>query len=588
MGVVTQGRAPGEIMECSNKIKNRKAFLEKLEGLKCLKLPLGEYAITGSGPMAVRGLREANDIDVVVKKTLWLELLKRFVPYDSKHMKIGNIEIWGDFLNLTERIDDVIDSAEPLAGYPFVTLQDTLSWKKFLNREKDQKDIKMIEETLSLFPGIYTEKPMNFSPALVSVACYMTSGNKMLFLQKAEGQWSAEKWGIPCGKIEEEELSEAMAREVLEETGVKIDKDSLKYTGYFYIVSLERLQYIFHTFSYQLHRDVPVMLSDEHRAFKWVSYEEAHCLNLIPFQKEVLVYQKQKLRLAGTAGGIGEPLMKSMEQKIIDWVQTNPKIKALLLVGSRAQQNMVDELSDYDVSVFTDSISSIINEDQWLNQFGKVWICVHEHKEWEGQSFPTRLVIFEGGIKVDFSFWPTDLLKRWNQGAPMPDDLMAGFNILVDKEKLTQNLPKHPKPLTSKPTQQMFDTVIQEFWFEAYHVSKYLKRNDLWSALFRMGLLRDHFLLKMIEWNEQARSNWTVLLHPNGKNLHSWVCPETREAVQHVFAHFDQTDCWDALKHAINLFRRSAAETAAMCGFTLSELDQTMTEYIFKRMQNGL
>ena len=72
-------------MEHSSKIQNRKAFLEKLEELKCLNLPSGEYAIIGSGPMAIRGLREANDIDVVVKKTLWLELLKRFVPYDSNH-----------------------------------------------------------------------------------------------------------------------------------------------------------------------------------------------------------------------------------------------------------------------------------------------------------------------------------------------------------------------------------------------------------------------------------------------------------------------------------------------------------------------
>ena len=269
-----------------------------------------------------------------------------------------------------------------------------------------------------------------------------------------------------------------------------------------------------------------------------------------------------------------------MQQQFIDWAHNHPSIKALILVGSRAQQKEVDELSDYDVCVFADSIPSFIGDDQWLDQFGKVWICVHEHKEWEDQSFPTRLVIFDGGVKVDFSFWPTDLLKRWNQGAPMPDDLMAGFNILVDKEKLTQNLPKHPKPLTSKPTQQMFDTVIQEFWFEAYHVAKYLKRNDLWSVQFRMGLLRDHFLLKMIEWNEQARHEGITAFHPNGKNLQSWVCPETREVIQHIFARFDRNDCWSALMQAIELFRRISAETAIMCGFTLSELDQTMTKYI--------
>ncbi len=269
-----------------------------------------------------------------------------------------------------------------------------------------------------------------------------------------------------------------------------------------------------------------------------------------------------------------------MEQKIIDWAQKNPTIKALLLVGSRAQQSLVDEMSDYDVSVFTDSISSIIEDDQWIDQFGKVWICVHERREWEGQSFPARLVIFKGGIKVDFSFWPTDLLKKWGRGDLMPGDFQAGFKVWVDKELLTQNLLKLPKPSMHKPTQQMFNNVVQEFWFEAYHVSKYLKRNDLWSALFRMGLLKDHFLLKMIEWNEQARRDWTVPLPPGGKNLQSWICPETREAIQHIFAHFDRTDCWDALKRALELFRRISAETATMCGFTLSELDRTMTEYI--------
>ena len=41
----------------SNKIKNRTAFLEKLEELKLLNLPQCDYAITGSGPMAIRGLR---------------------------------------------------------------------------------------------------------------------------------------------------------------------------------------------------------------------------------------------------------------------------------------------------------------------------------------------------------------------------------------------------------------------------------------------------------------------------------------------------------------------------------------------------
>ena len=189
-------------------------------------------------------------------------------------------------------------------------------------------------------------------------------------------------------------------------------------------------------------------------------------------------------------------------------------------------------------------------------------------------------MIFEGGTKVDFSFWSTDCLEKWCQGDLMPIDFQVGFQVLLDKENLTQNLSKHRKLHISKPTKQMFVNVIQEFWFEAFHVSKYLKRNDLWSVQFRLGLLRE-FLLKMIEWNVQARHNWTILPHPNGKNLLNWVNSETLSAIQCIFAHFDRKDCFDAFKTTVKLFQRISVETAKMCGFVFPELDHKMIEYIF-------
>lgn len=36
------------------------------ENFRKLNLPLGKYAIFGSGPMAIRGLRKSADIDLVV------------------------------------------------------------------------------------------------------------------------------------------------------------------------------------------------------------------------------------------------------------------------------------------------------------------------------------------------------------------------------------------------------------------------------------------------------------------------------------------------------------------------------------------
>lgn len=123
-------------------------FLQKLKILGELELSINQYAITGSGPLAIRNIRKARDIDIMVKKNLWGKLCKKYTPYDENHIKIGDIEIWKDFINLTPRMNEVIDAAEIIEGYPFVSLRDTLLWKEFLNREKDQKDISEIKKLI--------------------------------------------------------------------------------------------------------------------------------------------------------------------------------------------------------------------------------------------------------------------------------------------------------------------------------------------------------------------------------------------------------------------------------------------------------
>jgi len=186
-------------------IREKKNFLNQLLELKLLNLPKKTYAITGGGPLAIRGLRKAFDIDIVVTEDIWNFLLRKYTPYDENHMRIGNIEIWKDLINLTYKKDEVINSAEIIEGYPFVSLNDTILWKQFLNRKKDQNDIKTIEEYLSISPGIYKDKPKSFSHELVASSCHIKFKDKFLFLQKSKGFWSEKKWGIPCGTVEENE-----------------------------------------------------------------------------------------------------------------------------------------------------------------------------------------------------------------------------------------------------------------------------------------------------------------------------------------------------------------------------------------------
>lgn len=123
--------------------------MKHLKELKDLKLPKDEYAVFGSGPMAIRGLRENKDIDIIVKGRLWKRLSGKYevkIKNEGRieYIQIGNIEIFKDWKPWFEDIDVLIDSADIIDGIRFVGLEYILEWKSAMGRDKDKKDVKMI------------------------------------------------------------------------------------------------------------------------------------------------------------------------------------------------------------------------------------------------------------------------------------------------------------------------------------------------------------------------------------------------------------------------------------------------------------
>ncbi len=125
-------------------------MLPYLDELRLLNLPVKQYAIFGSGPMAVRGLRHANDLDLLIKKDLWDELAKIY-PLDEKGvaLRAGHIELFSHWEPWFKDTDKLIDTAEIIDGLPFVRLSYVLEWKKQMGREKDKQDVILIENYLA-------------------------------------------------------------------------------------------------------------------------------------------------------------------------------------------------------------------------------------------------------------------------------------------------------------------------------------------------------------------------------------------------------------------------------------------------------
>lgn len=129
---------------------------------------------------------------------------------------------------------------------------------------------------------IYSNTPKEFNPQFEVVSCYVEHDGEILLLHRRDHKSEGNKWGVPAGKIDlGENESQAMIREIQEETGYKIAENNLEYLRKVY-VKYPDYDFIYHMFKTQVDHKLEVMLStNEHKDYKWVSVKEALGLDLV-------------------------------------------------------------------------------------------------------------------------------------------------------------------------------------------------------------------------------------------------------------------------------------------------------------------
>ena len=276
--------------------------------------------------------------------------------------------------------------------------------------------------------------------------------------------------------------------------------------------------------------------------------------------------------------------MQQLEARIRAWAETQPNIRAIIVIGSKARRDGTDdELSDLDMILFTADTSEYAASADWLNDIGEVSAAI----PWEtGGGHLEYLVMFDGYNKADFAFFPLEELKRPVETQSLPNVYHRGYYALVDKDGLAAQWPPPPfaPPPRKKPSAESFQRVATSFWYKAYQTAKYLHRNDLWAAKQREGRLKED-LLTMIEWRSRAVKGWDYDTWHEGRFMSRWVEPQIWGTLHAVFGHFDAADSWRALRVTMDLFRRLTRETAEHLGYGYpAELDGLMTQFV-ERLQ---
>ena len=265
---------------------------------------------------------------------------------------------------------------------------------------------------------------------------------------------------------------------------------------------------------------------------------------------------------------------------IIAWAEANANVRALIMTGSRGRgDGRVDEFSDIDIEIIADPLELLIDDDAWFRSLGRVWVhlptIIRERHE-------TRLVFYDGGVKVDFSLCGRERVSTMVESKTLDGLYERGYRVLLDKDGIAATLPAATGAFPTKelPGQADFAATVEEFWFEAAHIPRYILRGELWVVKFRDWTMKE-LLLRMLEWHAIARGDGPIDTWHIGTHMAAWVDDETQRELGAIFGAFDARSSWTALLATTSLFRRLATETAAATGLRYPiEADEGVSGYI--------
>lgn len=131
---------------------NKEEIIVKVQSLN---LPKGSYVVYGGAPLAIAGIREANDIDLLVSEDVFGELKTRgwkeiYKGSNDTPLTCDDFEAhdnW-NFSSYSPTLKDLLSRADEIGEVMFASIEDVRKWKEVSGIEKHKNDIKLINDYL--------------------------------------------------------------------------------------------------------------------------------------------------------------------------------------------------------------------------------------------------------------------------------------------------------------------------------------------------------------------------------------------------------------------------------------------------------
>lgn len=274
--------------------------------------------------------------------------------------------------------------------------------------------------------------------------------------------------------------------------------------------------------------------------------------------------------------------------RIIEWAMAHDLVRAALLTSTRAVPGAkIDALSDYDLILIVQDLQPFVTDKSWLADFGDVLVVY-----WDAVSPEPNYAIeqsgnvtqYADGLKIDFTLWPVELFRQIVAAPELPDELDAGYQILLDKDNLTQHMlpPTYTAYVPRLPSEAEYLLHINDFLTDPPYVAKCLWRDEIFPAKWCLDVDMIHtYLRKLLEWRVAIDYGPAARVGALGKGLKTCLSEQLWLRVEQCFAGASPDDNWMALEHSVAVFREVAIEVGNRLGYSYpEELHQRVMAYV--------
>ncbi|WP_217587965.1 aminoglycoside 6-adenylyltransferase [Lentibacillus saliphilus] len=274
---------------------------------------------------------------------------------------------------------------------------------------------------------------------------------------------------------------------------------------------------------------------------------------------------------------------EEMMDLIMGVARNDDRIRAVYMNGSRVNPNVPKDIfQDYDIVYVVTDVAPFIHDQAWLTTFGELIMMQEPDKNDCGEEGIDHtktyglLMLFTDGNRIDLRLQTKEAMIETYGEDKLTRPLMDKDNSLPSIPAPT-DVDYHVKP----PTEEVFNSYTNDFWWCLQNVAKGIWRDELPYAKLMFEYTTRDALHKMITWWIGIQEGFQVSPGKLGKYFKNYLPESYWSMYEATYSDADETHMWDALFVTCELYRTLGQDVAAHFDFTYPMGDdQNMTNYL--------